>query len=105
MDKARCQIREEDHEELDALVNPLKQQALDAIAEFILECGSETLPSKDQDMDIIIGSKTDVNQIMPADTEISGDICDSHIQSNKLYFSKSVYLNKLRLKITWINFK
>lgn len=69
MDKARCQIREEDHEQLDALVNPLKQEALDAIAEFIQECGLEALPSEDQD--ISPGPKTDVNQIMPTDTEIS----------------------------------
>lgn len=43
MDKARCQIRDEDLQKLDARVNPLKEEAVEAVANFIQECGMETI--------------------------------------------------------------
>ncbi|PIK43810.1 putative syntaxin-17 [Apostichopus japonicus] len=56
MDKARCQIRDEDLPALDARVNPLKEEAMEAIASFIIECGMETLTYTLPE-DVLIGGK------------------------------------------------
>ena len=44
MEKARSQIREEDHPEFDKRVTPVKQEAIGAIVQFIELCGTELDP-------------------------------------------------------------